>query len=245
MLLWKSSKRYIERRINQIKRKSKRKKLIVNIPDNYWAILDQYATIVSDHDYILEFSTRSGMSRRGLNAYAGASSGKQSIIAATPEWAVQLIACNNIETDNAFRITLGHELTHKDPEVWLKGRLLDCKLLLHLRELHADFGAAKKMASCNRNVLIHACEYKKRFKEMVCRKKDRDGLFHPSWTRRIEYATHYDFDDRLIKKVAADLRYSEDNPNHKKLIEQIIEEYKDKFVILQPPPTPITEGDTD
>lgn len=236
MLLCQPTEKYIKRRINQIKRKFKRTKMPINIPDNYFEILDKYAAMVSYHDYILEFSTKSGMNKRGLNAFAGTSSKKQSIIAATPEWAVQLIVHNNVETDNAFKITLGHELTHKDPEVWLKDRLLDCKLLLHLREIHADFGGAKKMASSSRDVLVCSCEFKKHFKEKERRKKDRSTLFHPSWAKRLEYATYYDFNADLIKKVAEDLGYDLSKRRHKQLLDQIITAYKDKYVMLHPRP---------
>lgn len=119
---------------------------------------------------------------------------------ATPEWATQLVLYNSVETHNAFLITIGHELTHKDCDIFfLKHGLRNIRFVAWVNEVHADFGATQKMANNNRQELVNSMKYKKSYKE-----EDKDKTNHPSWERRIYYAEHFDFGKELIQQIAKD-----------------------------------------
>lgn len=124
------------------------------------------------------------------------------IIIVNSEWAAHLVLFGTPETINAFKATLGHELTHKDKdyafwEFWTK----DKKFVNWINEVHADFGGAVKCLYSKRENAIEAVSYKKKCKG----KKDRDTSDHPSWNKRQEYISNHDFDETLIRKIATDV----------------------------------------
>lgn len=124
------------------------------------------------------------------------------IIIVNSEWAAHLVLFGTAETINSFKGTIGHELTHQDKdyvfwEFWTK----DKKFVNWINEVHADFGGAVKCLESKRQNAIEAISYKKKYK---C-KKDRDTTSHPSWNKRLEYISKYDFDEILIRKIAAEV----------------------------------------
>ena len=119
----------------------------------------------------------------------------------TKEWAVQIVFFDNEKTQNAFLITVGHELTHKEKELCtLRIRGTDRKFVWYLNEVHADFGATQKMINSSRKALISSIEYKKALK-----KSDEGDAKHPSWSRRKNYVEKFNFDINLIRQIANDV----------------------------------------
>lgn len=116
-------------------------------------------------------------------------------------WLRKLIENNDLSTENAFLIMLGHELTHKKGDFSQKlcFRRADRKFVNWVNEVHADFGAAKEMAGGSRKALVESVKYK-----LLLKPYSTDTHSHPSWARRLEYATNYNFDETLIQKIAAD-----------------------------------------
>lgn len=145
----------------------------------------------------------------------------------SPEWAARLVLFNDEATQNAFAMTIGHELTHLEGEFCKKGlHGEDKKFQSWLDEVHADFGSAEKMVDCDRNKLMESIEYKLNLK-----KKDKDANSHPSWRRRKYYAEHYDFDKKLIKKIANDVGCKNEG-----LIGEAIKFYGKDNILLNPKP---------
>lgn len=140
-------------------------------------------------------------------------------------WAFYFVFYNDGEMQNAFNITIGHELTHKDRDICvLKYNPRYIKFIAYVNESHADFGAAEKMANCSRQKLLDSMEYKKAHKD-----KDISNLSHPTWTKRIFYAKHYDFGKELIRQIAKDT-----GCNDQKIIDEVCEHYQE--IKLNPPP---------
>lgn len=120
-------------------------------------------------------------------------------ILVSQEWAIQLFL--NKEINNAFIITIGHEKVHLEKDFVYKKAINKCekKFISHVNEVHADFGAAVKMADSSRDKLILSMKYKLSLKHI-----DNDSPTHPSWKKRLEYASDYDFNEILIRKIADD-----------------------------------------
>lgn len=183
-----STKKYI---------KSKAIKSGTIIPDNYEDILNGYCSIVANFGHKLAFKKSSTLKNYKIGASAGPF--KKSAIVVTPEWASRLVLINTGEVHNAFKITIGHELTHKDGDIFVLKHGIRCvKFLAHVNEVHADFGAAQKM-NLGRNILIKSMEYKKSFAD-----NDKSDCSHPSWERRKFYAKNFDFTKKLIQQIAKD-----------------------------------------
>lgn len=141
-------------------------------------------------------------------------------ILVSPEWATKLLLYNNEATQNAFLITLGHEITHNEgdfPDINYQKN--DKRFINWVNEVHADFGGAEKMGSSNRNKLIASIVYKRSFKKK--KKWNKDYSTHPSWNKREEYVTNYNFDEILIKKIA-----TEAGCMNQTLIDKVIDYYK-------------------
>ena len=132
-------------------------------------------------------------------------------------WAVRLIFYNDESTWNAFRFTIGYELIHKDGDYFFfPAKIKESKFMLQTAEIHADFGAAEKMADCSRQKLLDSIRYKKALKKV-----DRGDFIHPSWKRREYYAENFNFDEKLIRQIAKDVGCS-----NEKLIEKVGKYYK-------------------
>ena len=114
------------------------------------------------------------------------------IIIINSEWVAHLALFQNEETKNAFKATLGHELAHKDNDyVFCEFGTKDKKFVNWINEVHADFSGADKSFHADRVKEINAIEYKLKFKG----KRDKDSAGHPSWSRRLEYVSKYNFNE--------------------------------------------------
>lgn len=208
-MLCKSTKKYIEK---QARTKN------IAIPSNYEDILNQFCEIAKGFGHKLEFRKGRGLSKNTLNANAGLF--KNSSIVVTPEWAAQLVLCNKENISDIFKITIGHELTHKEKQlcpIKYIPKIKFIKFLSQVNEVHADFGAAKKMANGNRKQLLDSIEYKKSLKKI-----DKEYFGHPSWTRRKIYVENYNFNNELIQKIAKDIGYTKQNQ-----IDKVCKYYKE------------------
>ena len=232
------TQKYIEQRLHSANKNIKY--------DEYINKLIPYYIKVVHHRYQLEFSTKGWMTENNLDGSYCYSKKPWSSIAATPEWAAKLIICDNEETRDAFIITLGHEMAHKEKELCVfKYGLRYWRLIKFLNEIRADFRGAELMAGSNRQALITSCLYKRKYKEEEFGEEDNGNPFHPSWTNRLKYATYYDFNETLILDVAKDLKLNKKHLGDRFFVDKIAKEYKNKHVSLQPLPVPINEGDTD
>ena len=138
------------------------------------------------------------------------------IILVNAEWAARLALIEDQDTKDAFMITIGHELTHKEKDFFSFRYILSYKFISWVNEVHADFGAAEKMADSSRNKLILSMKYKLSLKQT-----DNDSPTHPSWEKRLDYVSNYDFDETLIRKIAEDT-----GCQNEILINKIISYYK-------------------
>lgn len=128
------------------------------------------------------------------------------IIIVNSEWAAHLALYRTEDVQNAFKVTLGHELTHKDNDfVFWEYFTRDKKFVNWVNEVHADFGAIKKLNS-NRDDLINALKYKRRCKGTG----DKSSSSHPSWEQRIQYVEQFYFDEGLIRRIASDVGCTND-----------------------------------
>lgn len=141
------------------------------------------------------------MNEESLNANAGLC--KFDSIIATPRWAAQLVLYNSTETKNAFLITLGHEFTHKEKDLFpFRLKVKNTLFVAYVNEFHADYNAAKRMFSSDKNSLLNSIEYKKKFKEDVLGEKDEDNSTHPSWGQKRIFVENFQFGADLIRQIA-------------------------------------------
>lgn len=168
----------------------------LQVPSNWEDIIKEYINFIQINNISITFSWLYDLGRKSLNANAIV---KNKIIL-NAEWAARIILYNNSKTKNAFLITIGHELTHKEKEIsrfaWKRN---DRKFIAQLNEIHADFGAAQKMVNSSRERLINSIDYKKRLKKI-----DKGDFVHPSWKRRGYYANNFNFNKTLVYQVAND-----------------------------------------
>lgn len=178
---------HIKLRAQQLKKK---------IPKDINNIIYSYENNEFKKQSIIIFS----LWKDGFSTILNAKAIDPNYILVSPEWATRLILFDNADTHNAFLITLGHEMTHNEgdfPETHT--HFNDKKFIKWVNEVHADFGAAHKMTSSSRQKLLDSIEYK-----LSLKKQDNDSTTHPSWERRKGYVENYDFDNKLIKKIALD-----------------------------------------
>lgn len=119
-------------------------------------------------------------------------------------YAAKLVLNDSNDIHNAFLMSLGHEMTHKDNDIKvIKGMFIKngTKFLAHVNEVHADFGAVQKLANNNREKQLKAMKYKQSYKKNV----DVSDFCHPSWNQRYNYIEKYNFDEKLIRQIAADV----------------------------------------
>ena len=168
----------------------------IPIPSNYRTNLNQYThlNILNGNRLVYSWAYDSGS--KVINATALL----HKIILVNAEWAARLALIEDQDTKDAFMITIGHELTHKEKDFFSFRYILSYKFISWVNEVHADFGAAEKMADSSRDKLILSMKYKLSLKQT-----DNDSPTHPSWKRRLKYASNYDFDETLIRKIADDI----------------------------------------
>ncbi len=132
------------------------------------------------------------------------------------EWAFRFTLLNDSKLDNAFDITIGHEMTHKEKELCpIRLNSKKRKFVRWINEVHADFGGAQKMADGSREKLLAAIKYKS---DLHTNSTDNEA--HPSWKRRKCYVENYDFEPQLVRKIASDIGY-----NNQVFIEEVCNFY--------------------
>lgn len=161
----------------------------------------------------------------GFSKSIGASANIPFLIIFSAEWAVQLIINDKEDTINAFRMTLGHELSHKDGDYAFLFWERENKHFIHKRdrkfvswvtEIHHDFAAAEKMVAYNKEKLLASMKYK-----IEAKPNNKPGQSHPSWEQRKEYVETGIFNEELIKEIA-----TVTSCTNKELIERVCEYYK-------------------
>lgn len=189
----------------------------VNIPVNYELIIDSYKKLNILHDNKLIFSYLYDNGSDNINA----NSLIYKIIFVNAEWAARLVLINDEKTKNAFLFTIGHELTHKEKDFFcMTSSKVDFKFILWINEVHADFGAAQKVANCRMKDLLDSIEYKSTLN------KNSDTFTHPSWEHRKKYAESGAFDEKLINQIALDV-----DCKNETLITDVAKFYKDIILI--------------
>lgn len=169
----------------------------IPIPSNYRTNLNQYTHLDILNGNRLVYSWAYDSGSKVINATALL----HKTILVNAEWAARLALIKDQDTKDAFMITIGHELTHKEKDFFSFRYVLSYKFISWVNEVHADFGAAEKMANSSRDKLILSIKYKLSLKHI-----DNDSSTHPSWKRRLEYASNYDFNEALIQRIATDTR---------------------------------------
>lgn len=167
----------------------------IPIPSNYIINLDQYKHLNILNGNYLVYSWAYDSGSKVINATAFL----YKTILVNAEWAARLALIEDQDTKDAFMITIGHELTHKAKDFFSLRYILSYKFISWVNEVHADFGATQKMFFSDRTKLIKSIQYK-----LSLKTKDDDGFLHPSWKKRLEYASDYDFNETLIRKIADD-----------------------------------------
>ena len=127
----------------------------------------------------------------GISNHPNAMSVVPGIIAVNAEWAARLVLFNSQEVKDAFRYTIGHEMTHQAGDYnYLEAFTVDKRFVNWVSEVHADYGGAVSAFNGDLNKAISAIDYKA--KEI---KKDNDHQGHPSWKRmQIPLKQHADSD---------------------------------------------------
>ena len=199
-----------------LKIKKKAKELDSEFPKDFKKILNQYASISRPGNSKIFFTWMFGGNTSTLNA--GVISKNKILFNAA--WAIRVVFYDNEETLNAFKATIGHELTHQEKEmkVW-SANYFTYLFKKRVNEVHADFGAVPKMLNNNRELALKAIEYKDNLK-----KKEKDSKFsdHPTWEQRYNYIKNYNFNKELIYKIADDMNY-----HNETIIEMVCEYYED------------------
>lgn len=192
-----------------------------NVPPNCVEVLKEIENSFSNDNIKIRFS----FLKDGGATFINATSIIKGYVLFNAEWAAMCILFNDNDTRNAFIITLGHELTHKDGDFKKKLKnKIDKQFIYWINEVHADFGGVQKTYHSSRRALVNSCEYKYNYK-IKQKREDEDKTTHPSWQRRKEYAEKYNFDETLIKRIANDT-----GCNNATLIEQAISFY-DKIIL--------------
>ena len=188
------------------------KELHKKVPDDYDIILKK----ALEHDYLKSHKIIFSWFPNHGSRFPTANTSLCNTIRVNAEYAARLVLFNDEATWNSYYLSVGHELTHSFFDPWIinhHGK--NKKFVSWVRELHADYGAAQKMSNSNREKLIQGLKYKAKLKTI-----DEDSKSHPSWKRRIQYVSVFDFDDTLIKQVAKDV-----GCQNKKIIKKQCESY--------------------
>lgn len=191
------------------------------IPSNYKDILHRYKHINNVEGNRIAFSWLSDSGSTILNA----TSMIPRFVVLNAEWAARVVLYDSKRTMNAFKITVGHELTHKDKEICrLKYWGNDRKFVARVNEVRADFGGAKRMCGSNRNALLKAIKYKK-----ALQKNDNGDFAHPPWAKRYEYVEKNDFGAELIGKIADEVECFNEE------LREYVTNYYEEIILIPPP----------
>lgn len=180
-----------------LKKCSRRKPL----PENYEEILEDFARrFGSDEVKIIYRFSKS----RCLNA----NSGRKNKITVNEKWAELLVReKDNTEVINAFRETIGHELTHKENDLFpLKYIFIShgLQFTAWTNEVHADFGGVKKALEGDAKKGLRGMRFK--CKDNIANKFGRccvkSDCTHPSWLIRMDMIKKRRFNAERIKEIA-------------------------------------------
>lgn len=172
---------------------------------NHYSHLPQLKGCKILYDYIfLGFSSLS------------ASSSIYHLIVVSAKWIENVVIYDDEKITNAFILTLGHELAHKDGDfIGICFNSNDRKFIHWVTEVHHDFAAAKKMVYSSRAKLLESITYK-----ISVKPNNKDTISHPSWFHRKEYVENYDFNEVLISLIADKTKCK-----NKNLIKKVIKHY--------------------
>ena len=147
------------------------------------------------------------------------------IILINAEWAARIVLFpDDGDMHNAFRLTMGHELTHQENDYFfLEPFTKNEKFVYWVNEVHADFGGIVKAFDGNIKQGLRAMEYKRKGKI----REDKDTFMHPSWERRMRFVSEYDFGANLIREIANIVGCKNDY-----LIEKVINHY-DEIILCK------------
>jgi len=154
-----------------------------------------------------------------------ASSTFPGLILVNAKWAALLVLFQgNEDVYNAFKLTMGHEMTHQENDYFfLEPFSKASKFVYWVNEVHADFGGVEKAFDGDTYRGIRAMQFKKQYKG----DRDKDSHSHPSWSRRIYFITNFDcFDERLIREIAVIT-----GCKNKKLVEQVCYHFNEGWII--------------
>lgn len=203
----------------------------VAIPKNLTQILRKYQLIKHSSKYKIVFWWAHDPFATVLNG----SPMMPSAVILNHVWASRVVLHDNAKTMNAFRISVGHELAHKEQEFKTRGyHDSELQFIYHITEVRADFYSAKVMCGSKRAALISSIEYKKDYKENEAHQEDIGRKTHPSWSQRKFYATYFDFNSDLIKQIAKD-----NGCNGSDVENKMLQFYIDKSIYLDPRPKPL------
>lgn len=186
-----------------IKRKARKYK--ISLPDNYIEILKDYQKYTK---YPITFIGDFIYSKNEL----GASSYSKYIVF-SPEWGYQLLTNKDKNIVNAFLLTMKHEEAHKEKE-FKPVNINDKHFSNIVTEIHCDFRGAELAFQSNRQTFIDSLNFKIQLigLDKFCITHDEGCLsYHPSWNKRVYYAANYNFDEKLIRRVALDNNFTDEN----------------------------------
>ena len=197
-----------------IRKKAKRRKN--DLPLDYRKILSDVVVEYKKRGIRLVFSWIWAIGCKLPNASATI----PGLILVNPEWAYQLVMHHDDElVTDAFKMTMGHEITHQKKDYSFFNLISkDERFVYWVNEVHADFGGIVWAFDGNMYKGLRVLEYKCSWN----RESDKDSWMHPSWKRRIDFISNYDFDERLIRKIADITGVS-----NQKLIAQVVGYYED------------------
>lgn len=172
---------------------------------------NQYAEIVNNYEYKVKIAIGKMGRLEADRLEANAGFFKKSAITVTPEWVYQLVT-NSDKARIALLGTLGHEMSHKMGNI--KGIR---KFELWTNEVHCDFKGASLTLNSERRLLLESMHNKI---QLGHKDIDNKNCTHPSWRQRIEYASQYDYNEELIRKIAKDTKCS-----NEKRIQKVIKQF--------------------
>ena len=199
------------------------RKLKIKWNSNYLSNLHQYNNMIKAYGCRLDFHWRRCSSFKELNCNAGF--GKHTTVVASLGWAEKLVFSNSEEVRNAFLMSLGHELTHKENDANILSGLFvknGIKFIAYANEVHADFGAVMKFGEGNKEKQLKAMKYKQSCK----RNPNASDFFHPSWNERYAYINTGMFDENLIRRIAKNVDCTNEH-----LIEKVINHFEEIHLI--------------
>lgn len=201
---------YITRRAKNYIKKTAQKQNF-SLQKNSFDVLYRYSLLAKEQECQLLFCR---MLMYNKDAEVCNANYKHLPIQVSQAYAAKLVLNDSDDIHNAFLMSLGHEITHKDNDIKvIKGMFIKngIRFLAHVNEVHADFGAVQKLANNNREKQLKAMKYKQSYKKNV----DISDFYHPSWNQRYNYIEKYNFDEKLIRQIAVDVGCTNENLIHK------------------------------